>query len=156
MEWLIVSGLVILGLALIIVEVIFVPGTTVVGIFGFVLAGYGVYEAFNYFGKTTGTIVLAVSGIIGFGVLIYALKSGAWTKLALKDEHHSRTNDDFKLALEVGQMGTLVSSAKPIGKAAFDDKEIEVRTNGQYLAENTPITISRIDSNKIYVEPTKR
>ncbi|MFT6941450.1 MAG: membrane-bound ClpP family serine protease, partial [Cyclobacteriaceae bacterium] len=53
MDWIIVISLIVFGLGLIIVEVIFVPGTTVVGIAGLIIGTYGVYEAYSSFGTTT-------------------------------------------------------------------------------------------------------
>lgn len=153
MEWFIVIGLIVFGIILIVVETIFVPGTTVVGVFGFLIAGYGVYLSYDYFEEPTGTIVLVISSIVGFGIVFYCFKTEAWTRFSLKGESTSRNNDEFKIDLNKGDEGMMVSSAKPVGKASFDDHEIEVRSNGAFITEKTKIKISKIDSNKIYVEP---
>lgn len=153
MEWIIVIGLIVFGIILILVETVFVPGTTVVGIFGFLIAGYGIFQSYQYFGNTVGTVILIGSSIVGFGLVFYAFKTEAWTRFSLKGEHTGRTNDDFKFELNAGDEGTMVSSAKPVGKASFEDREIEVRSNGPFIMEKTKVKISKIDSNKIYVEP---
>ncbi|MFY0601047.1 MAG: hypothetical protein JXR03_15330 [Cyclobacteriaceae bacterium] len=153
MEWTIVIGLIVFGIVLIVIETVFVPGTTIVGVFGFLIAGYGVYLSYDYFGDTIGTITLVTSSVVGFGLVFYCFKTEAWTRFALKGEHTSRTNDDFKLDINEGDEGFMVSSAKPVGKASFNDREIEVRSNGSFITERTKIKISKIDSNKIFVEP---
>jgi membrane-bound ClpP family serine protease len=127
----------------------------VVGVFGFLMAGYGIYISYGYFGNTIGTIILVVSSVIGFGLVFYSFKTEAWTRFALKGEHNSRTNDEFKFEVNMGDEGVMVSAAKPGGKASFNDQEIAVRSNGLYIPENTKVKISKIDSNKIFVEPIK-
>ena len=64
-------------------------------------------------------------------------------------------NEDFKIDLQEGDKGTTVSSLKPIGKAMFGDHEIEVRSDGGFVAENIEIEVKRIDSSKIIVQPVK-
>ncbi len=152
MDWFSVIALIIFGITLIVVETIFVPGTTIVGIFGFLVAGYGIYLGYENFGQTTGTVILVVSSIVGFALVFYCFKTEAWQRFSLKGESSWRNNDETKAYLEVGQEGIMVSSAKPVGKASFNDREVEVRSQGGYLTENTSIRISKIESNKIIVE----
>lgn len=151
-DWLTVIGLVSLGIALIIIEVIFVPGTTIVGIAGLICCGFGVYLGYDYFGDVIGSVILAVSGALALGALVYALKSNAWDRFSLKDENTGRYNDDFKMALSVGDEGETISALKPIGKAIFKDKEMEVRSSGNWISENQKVKIKHIESNKIIVE----
>ncbi len=61
MEWFAVIGLIILGIGLVVIEVVFVPGTTVVGIAGFICTGFGIYLGYDYFGNVTGSILLVFS-----------------------------------------------------------------------------------------------
>ena len=75
MEWLAVIGLIVLGVGLLVVEIIFVPGTTIVGIIGFLCSGWGIYLGYEYFGKTGGSFVLVGSIIFNAFVIIYAFKS---------------------------------------------------------------------------------
>jgi hypothetical protein len=49
MEVLVLSTLLLIGLILLLVEIIFIPGTTVVGIFGFLVSGAGLVFAFLNF-----------------------------------------------------------------------------------------------------------
>ena len=152
MEWLIILALILFGLGLIIVEVIFVPGTTIVGIAGVIIGGYGIYMTYNSYGNTTGHLVLSVTLAVSLIGLVIALKTKSWERFSLKDSNKGRVNDDFKVDLKVGQEGTSVSSIRPIGKASFDDQIVEVRSNGEYIYENVQVRIIRVDQNKIYIE----
>ena len=62
-------------------------------------------------------------------------------------------NERQESVLSIGEEGISISSLKPIGKALFKEQEFEVRTSGEYLRENLPIKIVKIDHNKIIVEP---
>lgn len=155
MDWITVIGLILFGLGLIIIEIIFVPGTTIVGIGGVLFCGFGVYLSYDYFGNTTGTIILVISSLAGIGMLVYALKSRAWERFSLKEENTGKFNDDFKVTLAVGDEGMTISPLKPIGKAIFNEKDLEVRSNGGYIEENKPIKIIRIEANRIIVELKK-
>lgn len=62
-------------------------------------------------------------------------------------------NDEFTLDLNIGDKGQTISSLKPIGKALFQENEIEVSSNGGFVNENIEIEIIRIESNKIFVQP---
>lgn len=153
MEWLIVSALILSGIAIILIEIIFVPGTTFVGVAGFVIAAYGTYLGYEYFGTPTGHFILGVSGLLMIASIIIAFKSNAWERFSLKESMTAKVNYDFQLELEVGEVGESTSSLRPIGKALFRDKEVEVRTNGDYVRENQKIKVIKIEGNKVFVEP---
>lgn len=153
LEWVIVIFLILFGLSLIVAEVIFVPGTTFVGILGFLLTSAGVYMGFTTFGDSTGYWLLAFSGIAGLAVILYSLRSDTWKKFSLDSSIQSRFNDEFKHTLTVGMTGKTVSELRPHGKAEFDGLEYEVRTRGQYMARGVEVRISRLEFNTIYVEP---
>ena len=155
MEWLIVLTLIVLGIILIIIEVIFIPGTTIVGIIGFGIAGFGIYLSYVNFGPTTGTTVLLISLLTSAIVLIIALKSGVWKKLALQKTNVGKVNEEYVIKLQTEQQGTAVSALRPVGKAEFDDKEYEVQTIGDYIDAGTKIKVIMIKDRKIFVEPIK-
>ena len=60
-------------------------------------------------------------------------------------------NDENELELHVGDEGVSVSSLRPIGKASFNDEEMEVRSLGEFIEEKQPIKIIEIDNKKIVV-----
>jgi membrane-bound ClpP family serine protease len=153
MELFYVIGLLIFAIVLVIVEIIFVPGTTVVGIAGVICGGYGVFLSYQYYGNTVGTLVLIGSLLVGLFALIYAFKSRSWERFSLKSTMIGKFNDERKLTLSVGDQGQSLSSLKPFGKAIFEEQEVEVRSLGGYVNPKQPVKIIKIDHNNIYVEP---
>ena len=153
MEWFTIIALLIFGLILIIIEVIFVPGTTFVGIVGFGIAGFGVWQSFISFGTQTGLIVLSVSSVVAIGAIFYSFKSGVWKRFALEEKNDSKFNEGNKHTLAEGDLGIAVSALRPMGTAEFEDKLFEVRTNGNYVEVGTKVKIERLINNSIIVVP---
>ena len=56
MDWLTIVLLVVSGIALILIEIIFIPGTTIVGFIGVALVIGGVIIAYRDLGSQSGTI----------------------------------------------------------------------------------------------------
>ncbi len=152
MEWLPIAIFVLLGLVLIIVEIIFVPGTTVVGIAGFLSMGFGIYKAYEVFGNTVGTLTLIGSLIVSALFIYISFRNRSWERFSLKSTMEGRVNDGM-FVVSVGDKGKSVSSLKPIGKALFEDHELEVRSNGGFVEENVEIEVLRVEGNKIFVKP---
>lgn len=155
MAWLIVIILVLIGLFLINIEVIFVPGTTFVGLLGVLFAGAGVAYSFLKFDTATGYSVLGVTLALSLATLIYFFKKKTWKLFSLHDVNEGRVNEGLTGALQVGQQGVAVSSLRPMGKAEFSGKEFEVTSLGDYVNSGTTLTIIKIEPNKILVEPIK-
>ena len=152
-DWLTVISLVVAGILLIIAEILFVPGTTVVGILGIASSIFGVYLSYDYFGAATGTWFTVGSAIIFAVALYYSFKSKTWDKFSLKDSLQGKVNENLTSGLESGMEGIAISTLKPIGKAEFNNKEYEVKTTGQYVESGQQLKILKIEKNNIIVEP---
>jgi membrane-bound ClpP family serine protease len=152
-EWMTVISLILFGLALLVAEIIFVPGTTLVGLFGFIFLVVGVSLSFNYFGREIGWITVGGSAVAA-GVLVYfAFKSNLWGRFSLKSSNDGKVNEGELDGLAAGEEGTAISALRPSGKAELKNKMFEVRTQGAYVDSGTRIRIIKILSNQIIVEP---
>jgi membrane-bound ClpP family serine protease len=150
--WIIVLSLLVIGLILLIVEVIFIPGTTVVGILGVVFSCVAVVISYKHFGSDTGLYVLSSALVLTLAALIYSFKSGAWNRYSLKSSSNSKVNEGMTLSLKTGDEGITVSSLRPVGKAEFDDKIYEVKTFGEYIEPKERVRIIQLESQQIIVE----
>lgn len=153
MEWLAVISLILVGIVLIIVEIIFVPGTTVVGILGFGMVVGGVVMSFNAFGSSTGYTVAGGTVIVTAVVLFWSLRTKPWKKLSLRNAIDSRVNEGALDSLTVGEEGVAVSALRPSGKAEIGGKMYEVTTLGNFADAGTTVKVIRISSHQIVVEP---
>ena len=73
MELIIVISLLIIGLILIFIEIIFIPGTTIFGIIGFICFLLSNYYSYTEFGNQVGLIVSIISGYSLVLAVIYVL-----------------------------------------------------------------------------------
>ena len=152
-EWSVIISLIVLGLVLIIIEIIFVPGTTFVGVGGFVFLIIGIFLSFNYFGRETGWTIVGISSVISGGLFYYSFKANVWSRFALKSSIDSKVNEGDLDHLRLGQEGITISALRPVGKAELLNKLFEVKTLGEYVDSGTRIRIIKILSNQIIVEP---
>lgn len=151
-EWTIVILLVLFGLLLVIVEVIFIPGTTFVGVAGFVCIIVGVILAFKYFGSETGWITLG-GATAASGVLLYlAFRTNSWRRFAINTSIDSKVNEVEEMKFPVGMQGVALSALRPIGKGEFGGNVAEVRTLGEYVEAGSRIHIIKVSTTQIIVE----
>ncbi len=152
-EWSTVISLVVFGLLLVVAEVIFVPGTTVVGIIGFCFLVVGVGLSFKYFGSEVGWVMLGSTSVASGGLLYFSFTTNVWSRFSLKSSNKSKVNEGELDQLLVGMEGTTISALRPIGKAELNNQIVEVKTNGDYLDSGSRIRVIKIVSNQIIIEP---
>lgn len=151
--WIIIIALLMIGLALIVAELVFIPGTTVVGILGFIFSATGIIISYKHFGSDVGFYILLGMSTVTLVTLFYSFRSGSWSRFSLKSSIKSKVNEGMGDTLHVGDEGKTISTLRPIGKAEFHNKQFEVKTGGDYVESGTPIRIVLIHSNQILVEP---
>ena len=152
LDWIIILILIVFGISLLIIEVIFIPGTTLVGIGGIICLIFGIYFGFDYYGTTIGFLILGMTLIIITSSFIYSLKAKPWEQFSLKETMTSTVNEEIGIKLIIGNIGITTSDLKPVGKALFENEEIEVCTQGDFLSTGKEVKIIKIDHNKIYVQ----
>lgn len=152
-EWITVLSLIVVGLALVIAEIIFVPGTTLVGLVGFALMAVGVGLGFRYFGGSTGWTITGITAVASGVILVYAFKANVWGRFSLKSTIDSKVNEGELEGIIAGTEGLTLSALRPVGKAEIKSRTVEVRTLGTYLEAGTRIRVSQVNLNQIIVEP---
>ncbi len=153
MDWITIVLLLLGGIILLVVEIIFVPGTTILGLIGGALMVFGVIIGYSKFGPQTGTIILVSSIVAGAVVTIISFKSGVWKKFTLKETNKSKFNEDIKVKHLLGADGITLSALRPYGKAEIYNSTYEVKTLGNYLSSGVKIKVTNVDKDhKIFVE----
>ena len=156
MELFSIAGLVALGIILIALEVFFVPGTTLVGVLGFISCLVGVYFGYADIGQITGHVLLGIT-IVGPVAMFYiGVKFKVWNAFALKESVTGKSNQqNSEHNFTVGMRGRTISTIKPIGSVEIGDKIIEVSSLGEYIDENSEVEIIKIKQDKIFVQTLK-
>jgi membrane-bound ClpP family serine protease len=151
--WVIIIALLAIGLGLIIVELVFIPGTTVVGLLGLIFTVVGIVISYRHFGDQIGLYILIGTSATALATFFFSFRSGAWSSFSHKSAINSKVNEGMLKPLNVGDQGTTRSALRPAGTAEFGDKNFEVRTTGSFLESGTRVKIVQIQANQIIVEP---
>ncbi|HAH38291.1 MAG TPA: nodulation protein NfeD [Algoriphagus sp.] len=152
MSVVILASLLGIGLILLLAEVLFIPGTTVVGILGLIISLAGVIYAFSIYSPETAWWITGIAAILNLAAMIYGFRSGVWDKFSLKSAIKGGTFDGRTLGLEAGMKGKAISDIKPIGKASFEDSIYEVKSESGFIPVESDITIIKVENNKIIVK----
>jgi membrane-bound ClpP family serine protease len=150
---LVIVSLLLIGLVLIIVELVFIPGTTLVGLLGFIFAISGIVISYRHYGSEVGLYVLSSMAVITLVTLVFSLRSGAWSKFSLKSSMNNKVNEELMSTIQVGDSGTTISVLRPYGKAEINSQQYEVKSFGNFVSNGVKVKVTHILSNQIIVEP---
>ncbi|HEY3429955.1 MAG TPA: NfeD family protein [Cyclobacteriaceae bacterium] len=151
--WLVIAALILAGLVLIIAEVVFIPGTTVIGFLGLLFAIVGIIFSYSHYGNEIGFYVLLGTASAAGASLYLSFRKGAWKKFSHQSAIDSKVNEGMTSHLNPGDEGVSTSVLRPMGSVDFSGKIFEVRTNGEYIPNGMKVRIVKVQSNNILVEP---
>lgn len=155
MEFVIVLILLLLGVLLLIVEFMLIPGITVAGIGCFLSFGASVYFAFKYWGTFGG--ILTLLGVLVFVPLfLYFLFRGkAFKPMMLSSDIDGKVKTFDEEKVHVGDTGETIGRLAPAGKVKINGIAFEARSLGSFIDQHTPVKVLKIERNTVYVEPIK-
>ena len=166
--------LVLIGVSLIIVELFVLPGFGFIGVSGILMVIVGIYMGltrvpipqyswdyeimFNAF-RTLG---YGLSMFFAFTVLssYFLPKSPLFRRLVLADSQLDsmgyivQTEEEERLVS--GMHGVATSNLRPAGRGRFNDKTFDIMTRGEFISKGTPITIIRVEGNRLVVAEDKK
>lgn len=152
MDWLTIALLLFFGLAFLAAEVIFIPGTTVVGLVGFGLLAAGIWFGYRDLGSSTGHVLL-VGSLVVTGLLVYlGLRPKNLNRVALTQVNHARVHDVRHPDVPPGTTGRALSALRPAGTVLFQDDRREVTTRGEFVSAGAEVRVLSIEQNRIVVE----
>ena len=145
--------LIILGIILLLIEILLIPGIAVVGVLGLASLAGSCYFAFQEYGEVGGVITIAVNILLLVLFTIYSLKSKTWKKLSLNTNIDSKTDQmPEEKGIVVGDEGITITRLSPMGKATINNKALEVAARDNIIDANVKVRVVLIDGNKIYVQ----
>jgi membrane-bound serine protease (ClpP class) len=151
------------GILLLLIEMIVIPGFGIAGIGGIVIVVFGLYrlllpdipvgeEVTDM--AMTGLTIGIIGGLIGL-VLLFKLmtKTKFWKKLATPDVQDHERGYDTSLGLEdmVGTEGVTDTDLHPSGWATIGDKRIFVVSEGTFIEDGEKVKIIKVDGNRVVV-----
>jgi membrane-bound ClpP family serine protease len=151
MTWTAIVILLLIGILLITLEIVALPGA-IAGIVGVIMLGVGVWQSYATYGIVSGNIVLLVSVVVCILLLVFFMRSKTWRFFGLKTEIDSKVNTIDENLLTVGVRGRTVSRLAPTGKANINGQIVEVHTVSEFVNENEEVEITKIEGYKIMVK----
>lgn len=150
MDLLFIILLLVCGMALIVLELVAIPGTTIAGLSGVGLSIWGIYKVFVEYGSFWGGIVIVFDVLICVVLLIWSLKTKVWKRFAQKEEISSKVNE-IKTTVNVGDKGKTITRLAPMGTALINNERMEVYTSTSFLDPETDIVVEEVSGSKIRV-----
>jgi membrane-bound ClpP family serine protease len=146
--------LLVLGIVLLLLEFLVVPGVTIAGIGGVIMMGGGIYLAYTTYGSMVGHITLFSVLVVNIVIMVYALKSRTWKKFMLDSKVDSSVETDTPV-INVGDTGICVTRLAPMGKVRVGDLVVEGQSIEGYLDAKTNVEVVKVYKYKIIVKPKK-
>ena len=152
MIWIVIGSLIVIGIIFLLLEVLVVPGTTVVGFIGAGMMIGGIYIAYDVYGPQIGTYTLVSAVILSVIAIGIAVRSGTWKKIMLNTEVDGRVSVVDSQKVHSGDEGTTITRLNPMGKALIKEEYYEVTSKDNLISENQEIVVVKVDGNKIIVK----
>jgi membrane-bound ClpP family serine protease len=153
MEIITIILLLLLGVILLIVEFMLIPGITIAGIGCVISFGASVFLAFNYWGTLAGIITL-IAVIIFVPVFLYFLFKGRTMKSMMLNTNIDGIVDTLDTQkVKIGDEGITTGRLAPLGRAKINGINTEARSLGIFIDQKTEIRVIKIQGNTVIVEP---
>ena len=151
MSWLTIALLLLFGLLFVAAEVIFIPGTTVVGFVGFALLVVGIWLGYRDLGTPLGHYALV--GVIAMaGLIVYVgLRPKNLARVVLNSVNDTSVHDARRPDVAPGTVGHTLSALRPAGTALFGTERREVVTRGEFVPTGSEVRVLGIEHNRIVV-----
>jgi membrane-bound ClpP family serine protease len=153
MSYLAILIIIILGIFLLLLEFLVIPGVTVFGIGGFLFILTGIGSAYYFHGVTAGNYTL-LGSVVGSLITIYfVFKQKTWKKLGLQTNIESRVEPYETARIHPGDHGKTITRLAPMGKVMVNDVICEAKSTGSFINENTDIEVLQVLTTQIIVKP---
>jgi membrane-bound serine protease (ClpP class) len=162
--------LIILGMLLVLVELVFIPGFGFVGILGIGMIFWGLIQAMiirypgnpedfglSNYGNVGAAVTTLSVAIIGFGVLLlfFVRNLGESNlfgkKLVLANVLNTPASAGGGLRALLGSVGSAVTPLSPSGTVRIAGKEIDAISDGDYLDSGSSVTVTEISGGRVVV-----
>lgn len=151
--WALIITLIVVGLLLLGIEVLVIPGFGLTGILGIGSFIASCYLAFVTFGAMCGLTVIAINVLLFILLIMFVLRSGTWKKLSLSTNINSKTDELPKdKGLAVGMKGVTLTRLAPGGHARIGDVSTEVFSRGSLIEAGRNVEITEVEENRIFVK----
>ena len=148
---LLVVALMVLGLVLLAVEVLVLPGFGLIGVLGFLLCGGAVWLAHAQIGTGWSAIAVAGGVLAAGGIFLVLPRTRLGKSMVLETGIDAKVVDGLEVLL--GREGQALTPLRPSGSVEIDQRPVDVVTDGQYVEPGSRVRVVRVEGARVVVEP---
>lgn len=141
-----------IGLLLILIEFLVLPGTNVSGILGIVMVVAGIVFAYKDLGTPTAHYILTFGLILITASMIFILRSKTWQRISLNTNIEGKVENIKANEVNIGDKGKAVTRLAPIGTVLINNNTYEGKSGHSFIDPNTPIMVTKISGNQLLVK----
>lgn len=144
--------LILLGILLIWLEFLVIPGTTIAGIGGILIIGVAIFFSFRTHGNTFGLISLFSTLVLLILSTVLFLKSKTWKKIGLKAKIEATVDSFDQDKVNLGDKGKTITRLAPSGKIRVNGIEMEAESVSGLIDVGVEVEIIEVLKYKVFVK----
>lgn len=146
------------GVLLLIVELVAIPGFGIAGVPGLVAVFASLYLSF----RDAASAAYVIGGSVALTILVAALsyryvrRTHAWNKVVLGTRQWREagyTAPPVDMSRWVGRRGTALSPLRPAGVVEIDGQRLDATTQGEFVEAGSEVEVLRADGLTLVVRP---
>lgn len=152
-------ALILLGIILLAVEALIIPGFGVAGVLGLGVLAFAIFRVFqeSWLMVLGTSVVLSGAALAGLLWLLPYSRVAARLRLATRigrspEEPITTPGRAYERRDLVGVHGVAVTDLRPAGMARFGDERVDVVTLGDFIVAGTPLRVLRVEGNRVTVQ----
>jgi membrane-bound ClpP family serine protease len=147
--------IILLGIFLLLVEFLIIPGFTVFGVGGFVFILLGIGASYYYHGVLSGNLTLLGTVVASLVTIYFVFKQKTWKKIGLQANINSRNEPFEPEKIHPGDWGKTITRLAPVGKVMVNDIICEAKSISGFIDENSDIEVVKVLNTQIIVKLKK-
>ena len=149
--------LILLGLILLLVETLLLPGFFFTGILGVLSLAAACYFGFVNYGNTGGIITVIISVLVAAAFMVWILRSKTWKKATLNTEIKATVDQrPADKGITAGMKGVAQTRLNPMGRVRFENGvDAEVHSLDGLIEARSEVVVTLVEEEKIFVKLNK-
>ena len=143
--------LVALGICLVLLEILVLPGF-IVGVIGGCMMLFGIGSTYYYYGFFTGNIVLIGTVILSAVAAVLAFNSKTWKRISLHAEIDGRVNNPDVSNVSPGDTGVALTRLGPMGNVRINDIVLEGKAEDGMIDSGAEIEVVSVGTSSVTVK----
>ncbi len=151
-------ALILVGVVLLAVEALVIPGFGVAGVLGIGVLAYAIFRVFQESWLTVLGTSTVLAGLMLAGLLWFLPYSRIAGRLRLATRIGRAPDEGVVVPGRAGErvdlegaVGTALTDLRPAGLARFGDERIDVVTLGDFIVAGSPVRVVRVEGNRVTV-----